>query len=239
MDDRLAMATGDQTERFRRLRTLFRDAGCGDQLAESPVKHAKQPNLVCTLPGAGDDEILIGAHFDSAPSGTGVVDNWSGASLLPTLYQSLNSQPRKHTFRFVAFTDEEKGLTGSKAYVKALDRAAKARIRAMLNIDSIGTGPLNVSLSESDKNLAGILRRAAISQKSDIRAVNTDQVGLSDHVPFRDARIPVVSVHSLTNETFPILHTPKDTFDAVDHGNYYLTYRILAIYLAFLDELLK
>ena len=33
-----------------------------------------------------------------------------GASLLPSLFQALKDAPRKHTFTFVGFTNEEKGL---------------------------------------------------------------------------------------------------------------------------------
>ncbi|MGJ5816480.1 M28 family metallopeptidase [Paludibaculum fermentans] len=239
VNDRLALATPDQAERFARLKTMFEDAGCGGHLTEIKVKHAKLPNLMCVLPGASDQEVVVGAHFDSVPKVTGVVDNWSGAALLPSLYQSIAKQPRKHTFRFVAFVDEEKGLVGSRAYATALKAEDRARILGMINVDSVGTGPMNVGLNESDEKLTTILRRAAISQKTDIRAVNTNQVGISDHSSFRQVNIPVVSVHSLTNETFPILHSKQDDFAAIDKENYYLTYRVLAIYLVFLDELLK
>ncbi|MGC4053804.1 MAG: M28 family peptidase [Paludibaculum sp.] len=239
VQDRLALATPDQAERFARLKTLFEDAGCGGHLTELKVKHAKLPNLMCVLPGASEQEVLVGAHFDSVPKVPGVVDNWSGASLLPSLYQSISKQPRKHTFRFVAFVDEEKGLVGSRAYIKDLSAEDRARILGMVNIDSVGTGPMNVGLSDSDEKLIGILRRAAISQKTDIWAVNTDAVGLSDHTSFREAKITAVNVHSLTSKSLALLHSRKDDFAAIDKENYYLTYRVLAIYMVFLDELLK
>lgn len=69
--------------------------------------------------------------------------------------------------------------------------------------------------------------------------MNTDGVGVSDHTPFREAKIPAVNIHSLTTETLPLLHSQKDDFAAIDKENYYLTYRVLSIYLVFLDELLK
>lgn len=238
VEDRLAQATRDQDERYLRLKALFTDTGCGPQLAEAKVKHSRQPNLVCTLPGTGGGEIIVGAHFDSVTSGTGALDNWSGAALLPTLYQSLAKQPHKHTFRFIGFASEEKGLVGSQAYVKALKPEDLAGIRAMINLDSVGAGPLNVGISESDQRLAGILRSAALSMKSDIRLVNTDGVGTSDHQPFRAARVPVMNLHSITTETLPLLHSRKDTVEAIDRENYYLTYRILAIYLVLLDQTL-
>ena len=65
------------------------------------------------MDGKLDSLIIVGGHFDLAESGRGVVDNWSGSSLLPSLYQSLKSVPRRHNFVFVGFTDEEKGMVGN------------------------------------------------------------------------------------------------------------------------------
>ena len=42
----------------------------------------------------------------------GAVDDWSGAVMLPSVYQSLKSKARRDTFVFVAFAGEEGGLLG-------------------------------------------------------------------------------------------------------------------------------
>jgi Zn-dependent M28 family amino/carboxypeptidase len=70
------------------------------------------PNVIGTLPGSSDSVIVIGAHFDHVESGEGVVDHGSGAALLPSLFQSLNGEPRKHTIVFIVFAAEEQGLIG-------------------------------------------------------------------------------------------------------------------------------
>ena len=44
--------------------------------------------------------------------GEGVVDNWSGASLLPSLFESLESQALQRTFRFIGLAEEETGSSG-------------------------------------------------------------------------------------------------------------------------------
>ena len=83
---------GDDAKREETLKRLFSESGCnGEHLSEQPVKHARRPNLICTLPGATDSIIVVGAHYDHVERGSGVVDNWSGASLLPTLLKSLSS----------------------------------------------------------------------------------------------------------------------------------------------------
>ena len=96
------------------LEELFNSVNCvGDQIQRQTIKYSNSPNLICILPGETSSVIVVGAHFDNEGSGSGVVDNWSGASLLPSIYQSLAKKQRKHTFRFIGFTDEEVGLVGS------------------------------------------------------------------------------------------------------------------------------
>ena len=88
--------------------------------------------------------IVIGGHFDYADQGKGIVDDWSGASLLPSLYQSLKEQKRKHTYVFVAFAAEERGLVGSTYFVKNLSTDQKASLRAFLNLECLGLTPVKV-----------------------------------------------------------------------------------------------
>src|ERR1700682_2496581 len=109
VEARLGRYTGNNKQREATLKKMFAEAGCDDQhLSEQPVKGSKQPNVICLLPGSSDRVIIVGAHFDRVSQGDGVVDNWSGASLLPSLYEAVKTESRKHTYIFVGFTDEEK-----------------------------------------------------------------------------------------------------------------------------------
>ena len=96
------------SERESILGRMFQQSGCtGEKLQPQVVRKRIPPNLICVVPGETDRVILVGAHSDHADIGDGVVDNWSGASLLPSLMYSLAGSSRKHTFLFVAFADEE------------------------------------------------------------------------------------------------------------------------------------
>ena len=89
VESRLGKYAGDNKQRELTLKQMFAEAGCDEQhLSEQPVKGSKQPNVICLLPGTSDKVIIVGAHFDYVSAGNGVVDNWSGASLLPSLYRS-------------------------------------------------------------------------------------------------------------------------------------------------------
>ena len=150
----LRLAGKNNAARERRLLELFEKAGCtGDRLAEQAVRHSKIPNVICTLGSDDGPIILVGAHTDFA-GGIGVIDNWSGASLLAALYRSLKVSPRKHTFVFVGFMGEETGLAGSRYFAEHLTVAEKQRLRAMVNLDSLGLGPTAMWLSHADPELA-------------------------------------------------------------------------------------
>src|SRR5579864_8399961 len=141
IERRLASFRSANIDRERTLRDLFTEAGCVEgKLTEQVVKHSKVPNLICTLEGKLDSTIIAGGHFDFVDEGKGVVDNWSGASLLPSLFQSLKSVSRRHRFLFIGFTDEEKGLVGSSYYVGHLSKDDLRHISGMVNLDSLGVG---------------------------------------------------------------------------------------------------
>src|SRR5581483_4984764 len=91
-------------ERQNAIRQLFTDAGCAPQ--EQRVGR-KTANVICTLPGQTSGTIVVGGHLDFIERGHGIVDDWSGTSLLPSLYEALKRKPRQHTFIFLAFNQQE------------------------------------------------------------------------------------------------------------------------------------
>lgn len=236
VESRLAAYPTKNDKREPAIRQIFEDAGCGtDKLAELPVKGLKAPNLVCTLPGSDESVIVVGAHFDLVEAGNGVVDNWSGASLLPSFYQGLKSVPRRHTFRFVAFSGEERGLVGSRAYVKQVTKAQDV-LRAMVNLDTLGLAETEIWASRADRNLLRLMIVASASVNLPVTAMNVEQVGTTDSEPFREKKIPAITIHSLTQQTLPVLHSSQDRIEAIHLDEYYRTYRLVLAYLAVLDQ---
>ena len=236
VEKRLAAYATKNNQREPALRQIFEEAGCsGMNLTEQPVKSLKAPNLICSLNGTTDSVILVGAHFDLEEAGHGVVDNWSGASLLPSLYQGLSGVARRHTFRFVGFSGEEKGLVGSKAYVQQMNKTHEPVI-AMVNMDTLGLAETEVWASRADPELVQMIRRAAATLSLPVSAVNVEQVGSTDSEPFREKKIPTITIHSLTQETLSILHSRKDRIEAIRKDEYYRSYRLILAFLALLDQ---
>ena len=226
-------------ERRATLEKLFGDAGCsGEKFSTQRVGGSREPNLICTLKGTDSEAgtIVVGAHFDLIPAGMGAVDNWSGSVLLPSLYDSLRSRPHRHDYIFVAFAAEESGLEGSRTYVNKLTREGRRAIRAMINIDSIGMTPPKIWGHRADPRLRDAYQRVASALQIQPASVNVERVGDDDAHSFIDAKIPTLSIHSLTQDTLRILHSPSDKISAIHMDDYYSTYRLTATLLVYLDD---
>jgi hypothetical protein len=230
-------------DRHARMRHLFEEAKC-PALHEVPLGKKPIPaTIVCVWPGEQADAIVVGAHFDKVKAGEGKIDNATGSVLLPHLVRALHSSPRRHTYIYCAFADEELGLLGSKALVKKglpgreKDLFLKS-VKAMINIDSVAAGHTSVALSASDQWLAAVAKSIADALKLPLEFVNLHQVGMSDGASFASKGVPDIEFHSLDNETFPILHTERDTMKEFKAEEYKNTYRFIAFYLAHLDTAL-
>jgi hypothetical protein len=238
VQQRLDLFKGDDTAREGAVVRLFAESGClAANLSEQPVPHRKQPNVICVLPGTTPKVIVVGAHFDHVPRGDGVVDNWSGAALLPSLFKAVAGSARKHTYIFVAFTGEEDGLLGSSYFVKHLPKDQLAMVEAMINLDTLGLGPTKVWVSQSDPRLVNGMVQMARMLNLPLAGMNMDGVGESDEESFIRERICTISVHSLTPQTLHVLHRSDDNRSAIQFHDYYDTYQLLAGYLAALDTM--
>ena len=240
IEKRLKSFATDNHVRESVIRKWLAESGCAKpKLSEEPVKPALPPNVVCVLPGETHEVIVVGAHTDKVPSaGDGVVDNWSGASLLPSLLFSLSGQKRHHTFVFVGFTGEERGLIGSEYYVDHLSPDERDHIEAMVNMDSLGLTPTKVWASHADKALLDALASVAAASKLPVSTVNVDKLGTTDSESFASYHIPRITLHSVTPEKMQVLHSADDTMLASNLDDYYDSYRLIAGYLGYLDGVL-
>ena len=240
LDRRLDAVQKQNPDRKVAVQNLFAEAAClGERFSERLVKGSKLPNLQCVLPGSSDDIILVGAHYDKVKDGEGAIDNWTGASLLASLYQSHKAYGHNHTIWFVAFTDEEVGLVGSKAFVKNMPREELSRVKAFVNIDSVGTGSLKVWAKRAHRPFSNLAALVGDQMKIEISPMDLDRVGDSDSHPFSDKKVPVIDFHSIDEKSFRLLHTDKDVLAAVNRERYREAYHFLTVYLGVLDQRLS
>ncbi len=95
-------------------------------------------NVVCRLPGASDQEILVLAHHDIAPTTVQGADNdGSGVAILLHLAEIFASEgPQQYTLVFVSDDAEEFGMIGSRRYVETHPNPEK--IIAGISLDNLG-----------------------------------------------------------------------------------------------------
>ncbi len=220
-------------KRAERLKELFMQAGCG-ALTEQKIAGQETPNILCRL-GKGESAlIIVGAHYDRSSSPQRPLDDWSGASLLPALYQSLRIKKRDHTFIFVAFADNGNAPTGAEEFARSLTPAQLDHTEAMINIDALGLSPTKVWAAHSDKELVHDLIVMVYALKISASQIDIAAMGNTDSGPFAARRIPQITIHSLTQQN--VFNGASTPFRP---ANYYDTYRLLCGYLAYLDQSLK
>lgn len=97
-------------------------------------------NIVVRLTGTAPDHlaaVLIGAHYDSVPTGPGAGDNGAGVVAVLETLRALAAGPRPAHDVIAVFTDgEEHEMLGSRAFVDGHPWARDARVA--LNTEGIG-----------------------------------------------------------------------------------------------------
>lgn len=225
------------SDRKAKVEDLFRQAGCSS-ISEQPVKGSRLPNAMCLLKGETDQVIIVGAHYDQISPAQGIIDNWSGASLLPSLYEAISNRPRRHSFLFIAFTDEEQGLVGSGYYADHMTREEITHTSAMVNLDTLGLTSTKVWVHHADYNLVLALSTVAHAMNLPLAEVDVERVGRADSDSFTYRKIPRITIHSVTRENLRVLHSSSDTVKELRFDDYYDTYHLLAAYLVYLDSTL-
>jgi hypothetical protein len=196
-----------------------------------PVLADDSQNVVAERLGTGSgtrDLVLVVAHLDSinirggpeadAPGGD---DNATGSAGLLEIARVLKDHAAERDLRFVLFGGEEEGLLGSQQYIDNLPAADRARIRAVINMDMIGTlnAPTPSVLLEgaavSQSLIHELASAAATYTALDIQT--SLQPFNSDHVSFIEEGFPAVLTIEGTDGANDNVHTANDTLDNIDY----------------------
>jgi hypothetical protein len=187
-------------------------------------------NVIGDLPGFGEGArgvVLLTAHLDSVnlaggPSAPapGADDNGSGSAGVLEMARVLAGRPWRHDLRVLLFGGEEQGLHGSRQYVAGLPAPERTRIRAVLNLDMVGslnTAAPTVLLEGAPRSAALVddLATAAATATGLIVETSFDPFA-SDHVPFLDAGIPAVLTIEGADSANGDIHSDRDVLGTVD-----------------------
>ena len=244
LEGRVAEVPIRNKDRVLRLIDMFEEVGCqGDDLLVENITASPTPNVICTLAGETDRTIIVSTHHIRAQGGKGIFDAWTSVALLPTLYASLKSVPRQHTYKFIGFASAP-ALAGSASYLYLKgDPARQDETAAMIWIDFVGLGDLVAWGSRSDPNLFADLVSSAKALDVDLVSRDLSNAPTIHDMSraFRWAEIPTLYLHSLTLETERVVGDRRwDLYpETLDNEAYFESYRILAAYLGYLDKTLE
>lgn len=203
--------------KFRAITDLVPNAGMGR-------------NVIGMLPGNDpklkSEFIIIGGHFDhlgygevGSRTGTdfihyGADDNASGTSGVLALAEYFGrTKSNRRTLIFQAYSGEEEGLFGSRAWARDHAELLKST-QAMINMDMIGRlrdGALTVYCVNSAKEFSSILDGAAIDGVRYNKVMSSP--GNSDHASFIAAGVPSLFFFTDMHNEY---HTENDKFDTLN-----------------------
>jgi Peptidase family M28 len=199
------------------------------------VNNQPSQNVIADKTGQGSgtrEVVIVTAHLDSIN-----LHNGSGSAGVLEIARVFQDHQGIHDLRLILFGGEEEGLFGSKHYVASLDTPEKTRVRAVVNMDMIG------SLNSPTRSV--LLEGAPLSQTTidSLREAASTYTGLtvetslnpfaSDHVPFINANIPAVLTIEGADNTNGNIHSAKDTLEKL---NYDFGLEILRMNIAFIAD---
>lgn len=196
---------------------------------EKPVR-----NVVGVLPGVGnlaEEYVVVGAHYDHVGMGgrgslapgtvaihNGADDNGSGTTTMLEVARRLSeeSPENRRTVIFMAFTAEERGLLGSKHYVRNPRWPIEDTV-AMINMDMVGRlsdNRLTIYGTGTATEFDGLVERM---NQLDTTKFSLDKqaagYGPSDHSSFYEVGIPVFHFFTGLHNDY---HRPSDDVEKVN-----------------------
>ncbi len=227
---------------------LKEEASIGSLRVEMNENPRQAHNLAGWLDRGAEQSIVIGAHYDHLGWGdegsryrgaepmihNGADDNASGTAGLLTLAEYFANHPEYNAYNliFLAFSAEEKGLLGSKYFVKHspipndqlnyminMDMIGRLNEEHALVINGVGTSPIWTDLLEEVN-----------CQEFTLKTTKSG-VGPSDHTSFYLEEVPVLHFFSGTH---PDYHRPEDDAHLI---NYEGSMEILAYIATLVAEL--
>ncbi len=189
------------------------------QLVKSKVRRVKivirqrefegeSHNVIAELPGQREEWIVLSAHYDSTALSHGSYDNMSGCAGLLGVLEALGNKKRNYGLRFVFCGSEERGLLGSKAYVRDHGEELE-KLVLNINLDMIGAvmGKFIARVS-AEEALSHYLRYMGAELGFPVEA----RIGVysSDSTPFADKGVPALSLARIAGGSVAPIHCRYD-----------------------------
>lgn len=220
-------------------------------------------NVIARL-GGRPPALVVGAHYDSAPSTPGADDNASGVAALLELARVLRRAPLEHAVELVFYSLEEPPYFRTEAMGSAVHARGRSGLFAMISLEMLGyyssaSGsqklPTPVLAAQypargdfllvvgrpQDRWLIGRVYAAmAVEPELPIYAfaasASTQGVDFSDHQSYWAQGVPAVMVTDTAFLRNPNYHRPSDRAATLDYGRLAAAVEGLAATVVALDR---
>jgi hypothetical protein len=202
-------------------------------------------------PAYAGQAVIVSAHYDHLGFGwpdvragdegklhPGADDNASGVAAIVETARLMSALKPERSVVVAAFSGEESGLQGAKAYVAAAQAPGfpypLAKTVAILNVDTVGRleqGKVTIFGGETARDWPFIFQGIAAVTGTPVEVIAKD-IGGSDQKAFAEAGVPGVQVFASTAVDY---HRPSDTADKIDYRGLAKVVGVLkeaAVYLA-------
>jgi Zn-dependent M28 family amino/carboxypeptidase len=173
--------------------------------------------LKATVPS--EENIVLGAHYDTVSHCPGANDNATGVALVTAVAAELSkTTPRSRNLIFVLFDEEERALRGSRAFAQKL-RDEGLKVHAIHTVDQMGWDQDHdraIELELPYEGAEALYEKAAKALSMPIPIHVTQEAG-ADHSAFRKLGFQAVGLTEeyRNKDTTPHIHRPGDSFDTV------------------------
>ena len=175
-------------------------------------------NVIADLKGTEqpDELVIVSGHVDSWDLGTGALDDAAGVAVAMQVVQltkQLELKPRR-TIRFIAWMNEENGVTGGRTYASRRTGEIGNHIAAIESDRGAGH-PLGFEVKGQPELLELLepVRRVLESSGAGLMRLTEDTE--VDITPLARAGVPAFGVLQDTRKYFDYHHTAADTFDKI------------------------
>ena len=172
--------------------------------------NAKSRNVIGEVSGEiGDEEILVGAHYDSVRSVLGAHDNAAGVANVLELARVFAGEKLTRTIKFAAFGSEELGLRGSLHFAENEENVNSLRFYLNFDVHGILIGAQRARIlgPEDLKTLVQLTaKELAVAVETSTEVARSEG---SDHLSLAFYGVPAIMLSRVGGAAY-LMHTDLD-----------------------------
>ena len=174
-------------------------------------------NVIADLKGSEhpDQYVIVSGHLDSWDLGTGAIDDGAGVAIAMQAVETIHrlGLHPKRTIRFVAWVDEEGGISGALQYAKDYPAANHF---AAIESDTGAGHPIGYVTDSTPEVLETLQPIASLLEQMGVIVTRTTEEAGADISPLSWSGVPGFAPMMDSRKYFDYHHTAADTLDKVD-----------------------